>query len=151
MPGDELGRRLVPYLARAGLDPAAGPDPGAVALLLRDRVATLVEMAEAAQYFYATPHPGAQDIATHVTAANRPAFDELPRIRHLAWTREAIGAALKAAAARHGLKPPQVMMPLRLSRLRDAADAGDRRGTGVARPRGHARAARCRIAADAGP
>ena len=29
------------------------------------------------------------------------------------WTREAIGAAIKAAAARHGLKPAQVMMPLR--------------------------------------
>ena len=28
--------------------------------------------------------------------------------------REAIGAALKAAAARHGLKPGQVMMPLRV-------------------------------------
>ena len=32
----------------------------------------------------------------------------------LDWTREALMAALKAAAARHGLKPPQVMMALRL-------------------------------------
>ena len=40
---------------RAGLDPAAGPAPGAVGVLLRDRVATLAEMADAAHYFYATP------------------------------------------------------------------------------------------------
>ena len=52
---DELGRRLVPYLTRAGLDPAAGPAPGAVGVLLRDRVATLAEMADAAHYFYAAP------------------------------------------------------------------------------------------------
>ena len=29
MPEAELGRRLVPFLERAGLDPAAGPDAGA--------------------------------------------------------------------------------------------------------------------------
>jgi glutamyl-tRNA synthetase len=58
--GDELGRRLAPYLKRAGLDPAAGPDPADVAILIRDRVATLTEMADAAHYFYATPHPGSR-------------------------------------------------------------------------------------------
>jgi glutamyl-tRNA synthetase len=41
-------------------------------------------------------------------------FEELhAAFGSIAWTREAIGAELKAAAARHGLKPPQVMMPLR--------------------------------------
>jgi len=115
LPGDELGRRLLPYLRRAGLDPAAGPDPGAVAALLRDRVATLTEMADAAHYFYATPHPDAAAVAAQVTSANRQALAELAReLETLAWTREAILAALKAAAARHGLKPPQVMMPLRV-------------------------------------
>ena len=128
LPGDELGRRLVPYLRRAGLDPAAGPDPGAVALLLRDRVSTLVEMAAAAHYFYATPHPDAQVIAAQVGAANRPALADLAaEFEALAWTREAIVAALKAAAARHGLKPGQVMMPLRVivcaSRETPAIDA----------------------------
>ena len=29
------------------------------------------------------------------------------------WSREAIAAVVKATAARHGLKPAQVMMPLR--------------------------------------
>ena len=114
MPAAALGARLIPYLQRAGCDPSGGPDAGAVALLLRDRTPTLAEMAGAARYFYADPTPDAQQIAAHVDAAQRPAFAELhAAFADLAWTREAIGAELKATAVRHGLKPPQVMMPLR--------------------------------------
>jgi glutamyl-tRNA synthetase len=113
---DELGARLAPFLVRAGLDPAAGPPPGAVAALVRDRVATLVEMAAAARYFYASPEPlvvfsagaaGADD-------AKRAALQELAtEFSSLPWTRESLGAAMKAAAARHGLKPGEVMMTMR--------------------------------------
>ncbi len=115
MDGEALGRRLVPYLQRAGLDPATGPAPAAVALLLRDRAATLVEMADAAHYLYVPPRPDAQAIAAQVNAANRPALDDLAaEFAGLAWTREALGAAMKAAATRHGIKAPQVMMAMRL-------------------------------------
>jgi glutamyl-tRNA synthetase len=115
LPGDELGRRLDPYLRRAGLDPATGPDPGAVAVLLRDRVATLTEMADAAHYFYRAPHPDAALIGAQVNAANRPALEALAvALGGVDWSREAILAALKAAATGQGLKPPQVMMPLRV-------------------------------------
>jgi glutamyl-tRNA synthetase len=114
-PADELGHRLLPYLQRAGLDPSAGPDPGTVALLLRDRVATLAEMADAAHYFYVAPHPNRETLAQVLDPANRPALAELATtFTSLEWTREAIGAAMKAIAARHGLKPAQVMMPLRM-------------------------------------
>jgi glutamyl-tRNA synthetase len=112
---DELGRRLVPYLRRAELDPATGPPPGAVGALVRDRVATLNEMTAAAHYFYRTPHPTPQQIAEYVNAGNRTALAELlAAFATLAWTREAIGPALKEVAANHGLKPPQVMMALRI-------------------------------------
>src|SRR3989441_1336009 len=43
----ELGSRLVPYLRRSGLEVENGPDPTAVAALLRERAATLSEMADA--------------------------------------------------------------------------------------------------------
>jgi glutamyl-tRNA synthetase len=109
-----LGRRLVPYLERAGLDPAAGPAPGPVAVVLRDRVGTLTEMADAAHYFYAMPRPAPEAIAGQVNAANLPALVEiLATFETLPWARESILAALKATAAKHGLKPPQLMMPLR--------------------------------------
>ena len=110
-----LGGRLVPYLARAGLDPAAGPDPGEVAALLRDRVHTLAEMADAAHYFYATPHPSRERLAEHLNDHNRPAVKGIAEaFADLPWTREAIGQRLKSEASKHGLKPPQLMMPLRM-------------------------------------
>ena len=113
--GDELGRRLVPCLERAGLDAAKGPAPETVAVLLRDRVATLVEMADAAHYFYARPHVAPERLAETVNASSRPALVELlGEFATVDWTREALGATLKAVAARHGLKPGEVMMPLRM-------------------------------------
>jgi glutamyl-tRNA synthetase len=83
-------------------------------MLLRERAATLVEMADAARYFYARVEPDALLVAQHVTAATRPALAEVADgMRTLEWTREAIAALLKSSAAKHGLKPPQVMMALR--------------------------------------
>ncbi len=114
-PAGKLGAALEPFLARAGIDVAAGPSPAAVADLLRERAATLAEMADAAHYFYATPHPGAAQIAAQVSAANRPALQELEaEFATIEWTREALLPAIKAIASRHGLKPPQLMMPLRV-------------------------------------
>ena len=102
-------------LVRAGLDPAHGPDAGAVAALLRDRADTLVAMADAASYFYATPAVVPEKLAEHLNALNRPALVLLEHeFATVVWTREAILAALKSNATRHGLKPPQLMMPLRV-------------------------------------
>ena len=114
MPPATLGAQLAAFLARAGLDVVSGPDPAAVAELLRDRAPTLVEMAEQARYFYTAPANDPGELARHVDVAQRAVFDDLAqRFAALPWTRAAIGTELKEAAARHGLKPPQVMMPLR--------------------------------------
>ena len=112
---DELGRRLVPYLMRAGLDPAHGPPAGEVAGLLRERVETLREMADAAHYFYARPAaPLPEKLAASLTDPVRIALHDFAEgLAQLSWSREAIASAIKDVAARHGLKPPQVMMGLR--------------------------------------
>jgi len=111
----ELGRRLVPYLERAGLDPAKGPAPADVALLLRERVATFAEMAVAASFFYVAPRLAPELRATMVNDAVGAALTELAmELASVAWTRESLGTAMKAAAARHGLKPGSVMMAVRV-------------------------------------
>ena len=111
----ELGQRLAPFLLRAGLDPSAGPDAGAVAALLRDRAETLVAMADSAAYFYSTPTVSQDKLAEQITPTIRAALTELHgEFATMPWTREALAAAIKAAAARHQQKPAQVMMPLRL-------------------------------------
>ena len=115
MPAAALGAALAPFLARDGSDIAQGPPPGAVAELLRDRAATLVEMAEAARYFY-REMPASENLkAQHVTEANREALGELAKeFAALPWERGRILAAIKQATAKHRLKAPQVMMPLRV-------------------------------------
>jgi glutamyl-tRNA synthetase len=72
-------------------------------------------MADAAHYFYAAPHPSADKLAEHLTAQSRPAVEGLAEaFADLTWTREAIGERLKSEARKHGLKPPQLFMPLRM-------------------------------------
>jgi glutamyl-tRNA synthetase len=113
-PPAELGPLLEPFLRARGYAVDSGPDPVELAALLRDRSATLVDMADAAGYFYALPEVSAQALAEQVPAASRGALAELAQsFATLPWTRESLAAELKATAARHGLKAGQVMMPLR--------------------------------------
>jgi glutamyl-tRNA synthetase len=110
-----LGAALQPFLVRDGSDIARGPSPSAVAELLRDRAATLVEMAEMARYFYREVTVPDVLKAAHLDARNRDAVASLHgELAHVAWDRESIAATIKAVAARHQLKPAQVMMPLRV-------------------------------------
>ena len=114
LPDDELGRRVEPFLLRAGLDVATGPAPARVAALLRDRAATLTEMADAAHYFYATPSVAPGMLAERLADAARPALGALhARFAGIEWTRDAIAAAIKGIASEQHLKPAQIMMPLR--------------------------------------
>ena len=111
----ELATRLVPFLAAAGLDVTRGPELGSVAALLRERGSTLAEIADAAHYFYARPQPKPELVAQFLSDANTPALVELHQLfATLDWTRDSIGTALKATAAHHGLKAPQVMMAMRV-------------------------------------
>ena len=117
LPDEALGERLRPFLESAGLDVSRGPSLASVAALLRDRAATLAEMADAAHYFYAAPTDVIDvpnKFAKDMTDAVRAALPELLAVfESVDWTREAIGAAIKSVAAKHGLKPPQVMMAVR--------------------------------------
>jgi len=114
LPEEDLGARLAQFLERAGLDWRGGPSPAAVGALLRDRAPTFVEMADAAHYFYATPHPAPTLVAERVTDAVKPALTRLAgAMADVEWTKDALAAAIKSAANAHGVKPPQIMMALR--------------------------------------
>lgn len=116
MDGATVAARLAPFLTRAGIDTAGGPPLARVAELLKERTPTLTAMAEAAACFYRPVVVDAGVLAGQLDAANRPALGELlGEFENLIWSREAIGTALKSAAARHGLKPGRVMMPLRVA------------------------------------
>ncbi len=114
-PTQALGAALQPFLFRDGSDIEHGPSPSAVADLLRDRATTLSEMAEMARYFYAEVSVPDELKAAHLDARSREALVALQsELATVPWERESLAAAIKSAAAAHQLKPPQVMMPLRV-------------------------------------
>jgi len=115
MDAGDLGALLAPFIARAGLDLAAGPEAARVADLLRERARTLVEMAAQAHYFYARPAVDPLLLDQHLADVAKPAITALAaKLGSVAWIKSEIAAAIKAEVAAFGLKMPQLMMPLRV-------------------------------------
>jgi len=113
--GAELGEMLQPFLISAGLDLSHGPDVAIVAQLLKERCATFVEMAEAAHYFYHRPANNPELLGQYLTDSAKPALVELKSaLKATNWVKADIGATVKAQVTKHGLKMPQIMMPLRV-------------------------------------
>ena len=91
------------------------PDLATVIGLMKERVNTTLELADAAMLFYRTPTPDPELLVQHVNAASKPALvDYLEKLMQVEWQRSAINTALKEVLATHKLKMPQLAMPLRL-------------------------------------
>ena len=104
-----------PFLVRNGANPDDGPELSLVCALVKERAATIEELADAATLFYRTLHPTSELLAQHVTAEVLPALTELAgRFKALTWERSAISAAFKETLAAHGLKMPKLAMPVRV-------------------------------------
>ena len=108
----ELAR---PFMAQDCCDPAHGPDTAHVFGLLKERVSTLKELADAAVYFYRPIEAHADLRQQHLTTAVKPALEALTaRLESVEWQRAALSALIKEICAAHGLKMPHVAMPLRI-------------------------------------
>ena len=83
--------------------------------LFKDRCSTTVELADWLQMYFSAVTPKLDELATHVTAAVRPALIDLrDRFAAIAWDKAAIAAALKETLAAHQLKMPQLAPALRV-------------------------------------
>ncbi len=83
--------------------------------LLKDRCDTTVALAQWAAKFYADVTPDVAELAQHLTDAVRPAVAALAeKLRACTWDRVAIALAIKEVLAAHGLKMPQLAMPVRV-------------------------------------
>lgn len=110
-----LAGLVTPFLERDGCKVAAGPDLPRVVALLKERVSTIEELADAAVYFYRRLEPSAALREAHYAAAAKPALLAFRKqLETVEWRREAIAAALKAVLAEHQLKMPKIAMPLRV-------------------------------------
>jgi glutamyl-tRNA synthetase len=104
-----------PFLAADGCDPSVGPDLVRVVGLLKERVSTIKELADAAVYFYRPLEPAATLKQHHFLAELRSPLAALrERLQSTAWTREQINARVKEVVTEFNLKLPKLAMPLRV-------------------------------------
>lgn len=109
----ELARLVAGQLARRGVQ-ADGRLP-AICGLFKERCDTTVALADWAMPYYTDVVPSEADRAQYLTEAIRPAVAALAdKLAQVAWDKTAIAAAIKEVITAHGLKMPQLAMPVRV-------------------------------------
>jgi glutamyl-tRNA synthetase len=114
-PPETLASLVRPLLDKEGIA-AETPDLTAVCGLLHDRAQTILELAQQTLLFYRPTTPDAAALALQIGTQGKAAVADL-RAQLAAlpeWSRESIGTALKGVLKQHGLKMPQLAMPVRL-------------------------------------
>ncbi|MBC3864123.1 glutamate--tRNA ligase [Undibacterium jejuense] len=104
-----------PQMLKDGAEFAGAPDLAAVIALFKERANTAVELGQAAMLFYRQPAAEQALLQQHVTDAVLPALRQYAEAcKTVEWNKVALSVALKQVLADHGLKMPQLAMPLRL-------------------------------------
>ncbi|WP_137173850.1 glutamate--tRNA ligase [Massilia sp. HP4] len=112
---ERLAQLALPKLERDGARFDGAPALPTVLGLMKERVNTINELADAAMLFYRDPQPDAELLALHLTEAVRGALATFAeRCATVEWNKAALAAMLKEVLAAHSLKMPQLAMPLRL-------------------------------------
>ena len=110
-----LARLVLPQLERLGIHTTVNAALQQRCALLRDRCATLAELAEWLRMYYLPVQPTEADLAQHVTPVVQPALAALAmRLASCEWSAPTINQAIKATVAEHGLKMPQLAIPVRV-------------------------------------
>ncbi|MDY0976653.1 glutamate--tRNA ligase [Massilia sp. CFBP9012] len=112
---ERLAQLALPKLERDGARFDGAPALPTVLGLMKERVNTINELADAAMLFYRDPQPDPELLALHLTDAVRAALATFAeRCASVEWNKAALAAMLKEVLAAHSLKMPQLAMPLRL-------------------------------------
>lgn len=112
---ERLAQLALPKLERDGARFDGAPALPTVLGLMKERVNTINELADAAMLFYRDPQPDPELLALHLTEAVRAALATFAeRCATVEWNKAALAAMMKEVLAAHSLKMPQLAMPLRL-------------------------------------
>jgi glutamyl-tRNA synthetase len=113
MADDALAPLVSAHLQKRGIE--ADERLPAICGLFKDRCDTTVVLADWGAAFYTDVQPNADELAKHVTDAVRPALVTLAeKLEACAWDKSAIAAVIKEVLTAHGLKMPQLAMPVRV-------------------------------------
>ncbi len=112
---ERLASLVRPQMLADGAEFNGNPPLALVLAMMKERVATVNELADAAMLFYRDPKPDGDLLALHLTDAVKPALARFAeRCETVEWHRPALGAMIKEVLAENGIKMPQIAMPLRL-------------------------------------
>ncbi|MHB1592417.1 MAG: glutamate--tRNA ligase [Sulfuricella sp.] len=110
-----LSELVLPFLETDCCNPETGPRMEDVIDLLKERVNTVEELADAAVYFYRPLTPSPELMAEHLTPGIIPVVREFQeKLGQVEWNKPSINSLMKSVVAEHGLKFPNLAMPLRL-------------------------------------
>ncbi|MEK8033147.1 glutamate--tRNA ligase [Ideonella sp. DXS29W] len=110
-----LATQVAAQLRSRGIEAVDDSSLAGMCALFKDRCATTVELADWLSMYFVPVAPSADDLASHVTEAVKPALIALrERLTTVAWDKAAIQQAIKDTITEHKLKMPQVAIPLRV-------------------------------------
>jgi len=110
-----LERLVRRHLADRDVTVSEAPRLESVIALYKERVATLLELADEAEVFYVEIHPAQDLLETHLLPEVLPALRELAaRFADVAWEAPTLAALIKEMLVKHNLKMPKLAMPLRV-------------------------------------
>ena len=115
LPDAQLAERVLPHVQALLPGFVADERLPAICGLFKDRCDTLVALARWIVAVCGEVQPAEQDLAQHLTPTVQPAVAALAQqLSQIEWSAAAISAAFKQVLAEHGLKMPQLAMPVRV-------------------------------------
>ena len=117
-PVEQIGAALTPFLVRAGLDPADGPDPVHLADGFHERAETLLRMASNARYCYEDfevidPKAAKKHLRPVILEPLKAVKERLQNLEH--WGQVAIAGVIHAVAADYELNLGKLGQPIRVA------------------------------------
>ncbi len=110
-----LAKLVVPFLEADECNITAGPDLSLVVDLLKERVNTIEELADAAVYFFRSLEPSDELKIQYLNQEAKPVLTDLmKRFATIKWNRQTIHNEIKSTATEYGIKLPKLAMPLRV-------------------------------------
>ena len=118
MPTEALADELMPYLVKAGLDPAEGPDPIYIAEAYHERAETLLHMAASARYCYEDfdtyePQAAKKHLRPVILEPMRTVRARLAELEH--WGQSGINETVKDVAEDYEINMGKLGQPLRVA------------------------------------
>lgn len=110
-----LADQIKPLLEKKGCNISVGPDLQRTVGILKERVATIKELADKSVIFFTQIEPTMEAKKQYYSAEIKPVMENLiSKFSLISWERKTIHDEIKGAAARYNMKLPKIAMPLRV-------------------------------------